>query len=294
MNINSIYYFLQVAEYRSYSTASRKLFVAQSSLSTMIKKLEEELSIKLFLYDGKALHLTTEGHRFYELAKSFYDSYEAFSLSAKQISDEVFGSLKIILPPLIAELYFSKPIAAFQRQYPDVQICVANRGGYISQNLILVNEFDLGVTIRPVIPNTFACTDIIQCPMVLAVHESNPLAAKPYVRYEDLADESFLSYEEDSVLYQRFMSKTAAAGYAPRIIAMAAESPFLLSMVEDNNGVMVIPKCVTDYRNFSNIKFIDIMGEETGYELVLIYKQDKPLSPAALTFVDFVKSWYTL
>jgi len=294
MNIKSIYYFLQVAEYSSYSLASRKLYVAQSSLSTTIKKLEDELSIKLFNYDGKTLNLTTEGRRFYELAKSFYASYDSFSESAKQISDEVFGALDIIIPPLIAELFFAKPIAAFQRQYPDVQLNVSNRGGYVSQNLILVNEFDLGVTIKPIMPNTFESIDLYQCPMVLAVHESNPLASRDCVMYEDMKDELFLSYEEDSVLYQRFMGKTAAAGYTPKIITKAAESPFLLSMVEDNNGVMVIPKCVTNYRPFKNIKFLDIVGENNGYQLVMIYKKDRLLSPAANTFIDFIKKWYAV
>lgn len=294
MNIRSIYYFLQVAECRSYSIASRKLYVAQSSLSTTIKKLEDELSIKLFSYDGKSLNLTTEGSRFYDLAKTFYASYDSFSESAMQISDEIFGALAVIIPPLIAELFFAKPIAAFQRQYPEVQLNVSNRGGYVSQNLISVNEFDLGVTIKPIMPNTFECIDLYQCPMVLAVHDSNPLALRASVRYEDLVDELFLSYEEDSVLYQRFMGKTADAGYTPKIIAKAAESPFLLSMVEDNNGIMVIPQCVTNYRPFKNIKFLDIIGEEKGYQLVMIHKKDKMLSPAANTFINFIKKWYSI
>lgn len=238
------------------------------------------------------MKLTSEGQRFYELAKIFYTSYDLFSQSAMQISDEVFGCLNIILPPLIAELVFAKPIASFQRQYPNVHINVSNRGGFVSQNLIIANEYDLAVTIKPVIKNVFECLDLAHYPMVLAVHESNPLAQKSYVRYEDLENETFVSYEEDSVLYQRFMSKTNEAGYTPNILTKAAESPFLLSMVEDNNGIMVIPQCVTHYREFRNIKFLDIMGEESGYELVMIYKKDRVLSQAALTFIDFIKDWY--
>lgn len=236
MNIRTLSYFLQIADCKSYSIAAKKIFISQSALSTTIKKLEEELSIRLFHYDGKVLHLTEEGERLYVLSKEFLSAYEIFSTSANQISDEVFGKINIILPPLIADIFFAKPISAFQRKFPNVSINVANRGGFISQNLVSVNEYDLAVTIRPVIPNAFECIDIVTQPMVLAVHASHPLANASDVSYADLASEKFLSYEEDSVLYQRFISKTSEAGYIPNIIVRAAETPFLLTLVEGNNG----------------------------------------------------------
>ena len=88
MNIQSLAYFIQVADSKSYSIAAKKIYVAQSSLSTSVKKLEDELGIKLFNYDGKSLHLTIEGERFYELAQEFLTSYEVFFESAKKITDD--------------------------------------------------------------------------------------------------------------------------------------------------------------------------------------------------------------
>ncbi|MBR4143251.1 MAG: LysR family transcriptional regulator [Firmicutes bacterium] len=292
MNIHSIYYFLQVAKYRSYSTASRKLYVAQSSISTTIKKLEEELSVKLFSYDGKSLSLTPEGSRFYDLAHEFYLSYDNFAQSAKQLSSEIFGTLRIILPPHIMELYFAKPIAAFLRQYPDVLVVASYRGGHVSQNLILADEFDLGVVPPPLIPNSFESIDLVHDPMVLAVHQSHPFAQRKSVTYAELKEETFLAYEEDSILYRNFITRTTEAGFTPHIVAQAPETPFLLSMVEENSGIMVIPKCVADYRTFKNVRFIDIEGEENGYMLVMIRKKDKLPSPAAQAFLDFIRDWF--
>lgn len=292
MNIRALSHFVQVADCKSYSLAAKKNFISQSTLSTTIKKLEDELSIRLFNYDGKILHLTEEGQRFYDLSSDLLAAYDNFSVSAKQISEEVFGEINIILPPLIADIFFAKPIAEFQRKYPSVRINVANRGGFIAQNLVSVNEYDLAVTIRPVIPNAFECVDITSEPMVLAVHKTHPLANEPEVNYADLASEKFLSYEEDSVLYQRFMAKTSEAGYIPNIITRAAETPFLLTLVERNNGVLVVPKCVVNYRTFKNISFVKIVGEEQGYRLVMIRKKDKSLSTAAQMFVQFICEWY--
>lgn len=292
MNIQSLTYFLQVADSKSYSIAAKKIYVAQSSLSTSVKKLEDELGIKLFNYDGKTLHLTIEGERFYVLAKDFLSSYEVFFESAKQITDEVFGTINIILPVLVSDLYFAEPIAEFQKKYPDVKINVTNRAGFQTQNLISVNEFDIGVTIRPIIQNTFECVEIAKSPMVLAVHKSHPLAERDSVTYEDLIYEQFLSYEEDSVLYQNFFSKTKEAGYAPQVLFKAPETPLLLSIIERGVGMLVVPECVVDYRKYSHIKFIPIVGEEEGYQLVMVYNKDKYMSTASHAFIEFIRNWY--
>lgn len=292
MNIQSVEYFIQIADSKSYSVAAKKIYVAQSSLSTAVKKLEEELSVKLFNYDGKSLRLTMEGERFYELAKDFLLSYQLFSESAKKITDDVFGTINILLPIMISDIFFAEPIAEFQRRYPDVKINVTNRGGYQTQNLISVNEYDIGVTVKPLIQNTFECIDIVQSSMVLAVHESHPLANRSQVTYEELVYEKFLSYEEDSVLYQNLLSKTKEAGYVPQISLKAAETLLLLSLVEQGNGVLVVPECVVGYRKYSKIKVIPIKGEEDGYQLIMIYNKDKYLSTASQAFIDFIKEWY--
>lgn len=292
MNIQALHYFIQVADSKSYSVAAKKIYVAQSSLSTTIKKLEEELAIKLFSYDGKSLHLTTEGERFYELSKEFLSSYEEFFESAKQITDDVFGTINLLLPVLVSDIYFAKPIAAFQKKYPNVKINVTNRAGFQTQNLVSINEFDIGVTIQPIIHNAFECIEIVRSQMVLAVHKSHPLADRDEVEYKELVHEQFLSYEENSVLYQNFVGKTKEAGYAPQIKLKAPETPFLLSIIESGEGALVLPDCVVDYREYKEIRTIPIKGEEEGYQLVLIYGKDKYLSTASQAFIDFIKEWY--
>ena len=128
--------------------------------------------------------------------------------------------------------------------------------------------------------------------MVLAINESHPLASRTEVTYEELVHEQFLSFEENSVLYQNFVSKTKEAGYAPQIKFKAPETPLLLSIIENGEGALVLPECVVNYRKYDKIRTIPIVGEEEGYQLVLIYAKDKYLSTASQAFIDFIKEWY--
>lgn len=55
MQISKLYNLLVVAESQSISTAAQKLFISQSSLSSMIKSVEEELGVTIFRRTAKGV-----------------------------------------------------------------------------------------------------------------------------------------------------------------------------------------------------------------------------------------------
>ena len=68
MTIQQCIYVLEIHNTGSFSEAARKLFVAQSSLSTSIKSLEDELGIKIFERSKNGAVLTVEGAEFVRYA----------------------------------------------------------------------------------------------------------------------------------------------------------------------------------------------------------------------------------
>ena len=63
MTITQLSTFLRIAEQNSFSAAADSLGYAQSTVTTQIKQLEEELGCLLFERLGKTVALTTEGER---------------------------------------------------------------------------------------------------------------------------------------------------------------------------------------------------------------------------------------
>ena len=66
MNIKSLNYFIEVAKEKSFTNASKNLFVCQSALSKAIKTFENELDITLIDRTSKHFKLTPEGQLLYE------------------------------------------------------------------------------------------------------------------------------------------------------------------------------------------------------------------------------------
>lgn len=72
LNYNQLYYFHQIAEHGSISTASKVLLISSPALSMQLKELEESLGVALFDRVGKKLVLTEAGAIVFEYAKDIF------------------------------------------------------------------------------------------------------------------------------------------------------------------------------------------------------------------------------
>ena len=64
MNLQQLRYFHKIAALKNYTKASEELFVAQSSLSHSMAKLEHELGVPLFIKQGRNIVVTSYGENF--------------------------------------------------------------------------------------------------------------------------------------------------------------------------------------------------------------------------------------
>lgn len=76
MEIKHLKYILEVARVGSITQASKILYVAQPNLSKIIKKLEDDIGITIFLRSVKGVELTREGQEFLDYSKSIIKQFE--------------------------------------------------------------------------------------------------------------------------------------------------------------------------------------------------------------------------
>ena len=76
MDIKQLNYFMAVAQAGSFSKAAENLTVSQPTLSVAVKKLEEELGVRLFYSFNREQRLTDEGLRLMNGARRLMDVYQ--------------------------------------------------------------------------------------------------------------------------------------------------------------------------------------------------------------------------
>ena len=116
MKIEDLEIFQEVAQCLSFSTAADNLFMAQSSVSKAIKRLEDELDIFLFTRKHASIELTLSGKELLEHCGSFLNEYHSMIRKVQGASDvhhitlvESIPLMKFNLPELFAQFRAAHP-----------------------------------------------------------------------------------------------------------------------------------------------------------------------------------------
>ena len=121
MELRQLRYFVATAETLSFSAASRKLFITQSTLSQQIHALEDELGTRLFSRDSHTVALTEAGDRLLPLAIETIKAAEECKTQMDDLNETLTGELNIGVTHSFSTL-LTKPLANFLHTYKQVQL----------------------------------------------------------------------------------------------------------------------------------------------------------------------------
>jgi LysR family nitrogen assimilation transcriptional regulator len=124
MDLKQLEYFVQVAEFGSFTLSSRFLRVAQPALSRQVRALEVELRQTLFQRTGRGVTLTEPGKRLLEHARGILQQVQRARLDLEQQRGAVSGRLIIGLPPSVARTLTGPLVRAFRERFPQASFGV--------------------------------------------------------------------------------------------------------------------------------------------------------------------------
>ncbi len=119
MNLNQIRAFVKLANNTSFSQTAKELHFTQPTVSSYIRKLEEELGLVLFRRTTRGVELTEEGKKIYLYARQITESQDAI-LSLSDRSRRPANQLLIAASTIPAEYLVPGLLSAFREEFPSV------------------------------------------------------------------------------------------------------------------------------------------------------------------------------
>ncbi len=121
-DLNTLTYFVAVAEAQGFRAASRELDVSGSAVSQAISRLEERLGITLFERTTRSVRLTHAGQRLYEAVQPALEEVQVAEEAVKEMGEVPGGTLRLNVSRA-AEGFLSGPtLADFVQRYPDIHL----------------------------------------------------------------------------------------------------------------------------------------------------------------------------
>lgn len=135
MKINTLEYFVVLAELQSMNKAAKALYVAQPSLSKALGKLESEIGVQLFYRGANGLRLTEAGEKILPEAKQILKYYNGWKELSKL---DALEEIEIYTQSVFSHFFLPDILLRFKKAYPNVRIKlnpVLNPGDFISHEI---------------------------------------------------------------------------------------------------------------------------------------------------------------
>ena len=258
MTHSQIMYFLAVVKYKTFTQASDELYISQSSLSKQIKALELELGHTLFNREAKENTLTAEGERFLVYANKFSKDYAAMMSDLNQMNGDSYKSPLVLgVLPIINEYNLNDDIVLFQK-------LIASSNSYVNLlereqeelvNMLQFRQIDAAIIRMDSLDlSKYEYTTYMEEQLVIIYPDQMEELNKEYVTLEELADYPIISFDKSSSLHRTIKQLFYERGLYPKFSYIFKHHEQILSMVNANFGVAVIPGNLVSTSMFPNIR----------------------------------------
>jgi DNA-binding transcriptional LysR family regulator len=184
LDLRLVGYFVAVAEHRHFGRAAAALRVAQPSLSRQIRRLEQQIGVRLFDRTPQSTRLTDAGEVFLPRAKSLLRSAvqaTAQARGAAQPSRIVIG----YTPSMI----ITPAVRALRREHPDADVETVHLDWNQQRDALLDHRVDAVVCTVPFSTDQLHVTILYDEPRVVLLPIDHRLAGRQSVTIDDIADE---------------------------------------------------------------------------------------------------------
>jgi DNA-binding transcriptional LysR family regulator len=250
-----------VANKFSVSRTAEALSSTQPGISKLIRALEEELGIDVFVRRGNRLvGLTDTGKEAYALAgRVLQDTHTLQQLRAANHSPEIEGVLRVGTTHIHARYHLLSVTERFVRAYPKVQLEYSV--GTPSEIYFSVRDgtLDLGLSTLPeTTPSGILAIKAYDIERCLVVPAGHPLLSVPTITIEELTQWPWIVHDErftsGAVVHRTFQMH----GMQPRVVMRALDVSILKAYVARGIGIAVLQKIAMEDETDGRLRQIDV------------------------------------
>ncbi len=186
MELRQLKYFVKVAEYLSFSKASKSLFVSQSTLSQQIHQLEQEMNTTLFQRDSHSVSLTEAGEELLPYAMQTLHSADTCFDRIHDLQELLTGTLNIGVTYSFSPI-LTETLLTFMNKYPKVKLNITYKPMSELMDMLRARELDFVLAFKPTMRYEGIESHVLFDTQLSAiVSEHHPLAKAKSIKFSDL------------------------------------------------------------------------------------------------------------
>lgn len=281
-----------VARAKSFSKAAELLGVTQSAISQSIKNLEMKLEIKIFKRSGKAVLLTPEGEKLYEIGSEFLQELANTLEELKGDRNEMQGKVRIGTLTGIGKTWLAKEVVWYAKDNPDLKLSVTmgNQDELIHD--FEMNKIDILVLPEEDLPAVGEKVFFLEeKSTIVAPHGMMDELRGKKLTIEKLEELPLVLFEQDDVLFLKWCRAKFKATPKKLNVRFSVNSHgHMLQAVSEGLGLAVVPNHVLNRSYFKDkvATFGDEYEVPIGKIFIAYHKESEDLLRIKNTINRFI------
>lgn len=289
MTIIQLETFLKITETRSFTAAAGLLGYAQSTVTTQIKQLEEELGCLLFERLGKTVVPTAEGERLAAYAEKMVQLQREIRLEVPA-AQGTSGLIRLGVSESLCYNRLPQVLLRFKQRYPAVEIQLSFIMHDTFPALLKKGMLDIAWSLNP--PMDYPELELLyDRPETLGfyAHPDHPLARKKRISEKDLAEVPLLLTSHSCSFRHMLLEDLAGASVVPRIALETSSKEILKQFAANGLGVAFMPDMVIrDEVRAKQLKRLEWNGADFPVRSRLYVHRDKHMNTAIRALAEII------
>lgn len=278
--------FYLVCQNGSFSKTAEILGITQPSISYNIKKLEENLGVKLF-ERGNTLILTPEAEALLPYVEEAINSLKKGEAKVNDLINLKRGQISIGVPSHIGVFLLADIIKKFNKEYPNIKMKVTCKPTKELFRLLNSNELDILIDCSPLEENinNFVIVKISTEKCAFAINKTQKELLNKKIELKELVQYPLIVPARTSGSTKKLIElfEKKKINFDPMF--EIATSDMIAEMVERKMGIgYLFEKTIEKY---PNLNIVDVNVNLPIFDIFMIYK-DYLLSTASLEFINFI------
>ncbi|MDR1076680.1 MAG: LysR family transcriptional regulator [Xanthomonadaceae bacterium] len=280
MNLRDLKYLVALAEYRHFGRAAASCHVSQPTLSTQIKKLEEELGVILVERAPRKVMLTPAGQEAAERARQIVAEVEQMKEAARRSQDPEAGTVRLGIFPTLAPYLLPHVIPQIRARFPDLELFLVEEKSDVLMARLREGKLDAALVALPVHDDQMQAEFLFEEPFVLAVSGNNPLARQQSLNIDDLNDQRLLLLEDGHCLRDQALRVCNLSGAQERSEFRATSLETLRQMVAANVGMTLMPvlSVKPPIAHSDNIHLLTFRGTPPSRKIAIVWRRSSAMA----------------
>ena len=280
MTLTELRYVVAVAREKHFGRAAETCSVSQPTLSVSIKKLEEELDVRIFERGTAEVSVTPIGEEIVRQAQAVLEQAAQIRETARRKKDPLSGPLALGVIYTIGPYLLPELVRQAIERVPEMPLLLHENFTARLLELLRSGELDCAIMAEPFPDAGLAIAPLYDEPFVVAVPKLHALAKRKSISSEELKQEKMLLLGtghcfRDHVLevcpeYAQFSPKDAE-GIRKTFEGSSLET--IKHMVASGMGVTVVPQLAVPAERQAHIVYVPFTKPAPTRRVVLAWRR---------------------